>query len=57
MVLAKIAIREDVGTEKQIEGLANRTDLWGYFEKVPPSKADIILLQFIANDTGSRKAA
>lgn len=48
-------IREDLGTERQIEGLANRTDLWRYFEKVPPSKADIIL-QFIANERASSSA-
>jgi hypothetical protein len=48
-------IREDVGTEKQIEELANKTELWRYFEKVPASKADIIL-QFIANERASSSA-
>ncbi|MFZ0522318.1 MAG: hypothetical protein WAL95_14935 [Candidatus Acidiferrales bacterium] len=42
-------VREDFGTEIQIEGFADGTDLWKYFDKAPPSRADLIL-QFIAND-------
>jgi hypothetical protein len=45
-------IREDTGTERQIEGLANKTDLWRYFDKGAPTKADIIL-QFVANERAS----
>ena len=42
-------LRQDIATVRQIEGLVDATDLWRYFEKAVPSKADIIL-QFIAND-------
>jgi len=45
-------IRQDTATERQIEGLANKTDLWRYFNKAVPSKADLIL-QFIANNRAS----
>jgi len=52
---ASDCIRQDAATERQIEGLANRTDLWRYFEKVPPTKADIII-QFVANERASSSA-
>ena len=48
-------IREDTRTERTIEDLTNRTDLWRYFEEVPPAKADIII-QFIANERASSSA-
>jgi hypothetical protein len=48
-------IKEDVGTETEIEGLANHTDLWRYFDKAPATKADIII-QFVANDRASSSA-
>jgi len=42
-------IRQDTVTERQIEGLADKTDLWKYFDRSVPSKADLIL-QFMANN-------
>lgn len=48
-------LREDTATERQIEGLANKTDLWRYFDKAPPAKADIIL-RFVANNRASSYA-
>jgi hypothetical protein len=45
-------LREDKATEKQIEDIANKTDLWRYFEQSPPSKADLII-EFVANNRAS----
>jgi hypothetical protein len=42
-------IRQDKDTQYQIESLFDDTDLWRYFAKAPPSKADIIV-QVTAND-------
>ena len=42
-------IREDRSTEQQVAVFADETDLWRYFDKVAPSKADLIL-QFVANN-------
>lgn len=42
-------LREDKATERTIEGFLDETDLWRYFQKAPPAKADLIL-QFIANN-------
>src|SRR5271165_1255757 len=48
-------IREDTRTERQIEDLANKTQLWRYFDSASPSKADLIL-QFVANERVSSSA-
>jgi hypothetical protein len=48
-------LREDTATERQIEGLANKTELWRYFDKVAGSKADLIL-QFVADNRASSSA-
>jgi hypothetical protein len=48
-------IREDSRTERQIEELANKTQLWRYFDSATPSKADLIL-QFVANERVSSSA-
>jgi hypothetical protein len=45
-------IREDVKTKTQIEALADATDLWRYFERATPAKADLII-QFVANERAS----
>jgi hypothetical protein len=45
-------IREDVKTKTQIEVLADATDLWRYFERATPAKADLII-QFVANERAS----
>src|ERR1700730_8459879 len=45
-------LKQDTVTERQIEGLADKTDLWMYFDKAVPSKADLIL-QFVANNRAS----
>lgn len=48
-------LREDTQSEGQIEQLADKTDLWRYFEKNSAAKADVIL-QFVAKDRASSSA-
>jgi hypothetical protein len=42
-------LRQDTKTQAQVEGFLDETDLWRYFAKASPSKADIIV-EFIANN-------
>jgi hypothetical protein len=42
-------LRQDTHTQEQIEGLVDETDLWRYFVKTSPLKADLIV-QFVANN-------
>lgn len=45
-------LREDKVTKSQIEGFANDTDIWRYFEQSSPSKADLIV-EIVANNRAS----